>query len=148
MAGALTKFREKNGNLNELEFARIVGMQSSTISKADRNDVEKMKVKTVIKMSTALGMSAGVLLDELLMLEEEVLDNLKNHVLESLEGSNYKAESDEDLMAIVELVKEDIPYTIEDGKVISGGGIWVASVIEERPPHIKDEFEGWQDEEI
>ncbi|MBC2148070.1 hypothetical protein [Listeria booriae] len=148
MAGAFTKFREKNGKLNELEFAKMVGMQSSTISTADRNDVEKMKVKTVIKMATALGMSAGELLDELLLLEAEVLEDVKNKILEFLEEDGYRPASDEDLMAIVKLVKKDIPYTIEDGKVISGGGIWVASVIEEVSPNVNDEFEGWQDEEI
>ncbi|MBC6300290.1 hypothetical protein [Listeria booriae] len=146
MAGAFTKFREKNGKLNELEFAKMVGMQSSTISTADRNDVEKMKVKTVIKMATALGMSAGELLDELLLLEAEVFEDFKNKTLELLEEDGYTPVSDKDVMNILELVKKDIPYTIEDGKVISGGGIWVASVIEEVSPNVNDEFEGWQDE--
>ncbi|MBC2369977.1 hypothetical protein HBP99_15215 [Listeria booriae] len=146
MAGAFTKFREKNGKLNELEFAKMVGMQSSTISTADRNDVEKMKVKTVIKMATALGMSAGELLDELLLLEAEVFEDFKNKTLELLEEDGYTPVSDKDVMNILELVKKDIPYTIENGKVISGGGIWVASVIEEVSPNVNDEFEGWQDE--
>ncbi|MBC1523719.1 hypothetical protein HB884_05795 [Listeria booriae] len=148
MAGAFTKFREKNGKLNELEFAKMVGMQSSTISTADRNDVEKMKVKTVIKMATALGMSAGELLDELLLLEAEVFEDFKNKTLELLEEDGYTPVSDKDVMNILELVKEDIPYTIEDGKVISEGGVWVASVNEEVSPNVNDEFEGWQDEEI
>ncbi|MBC2069323.1 hypothetical protein [Listeria booriae] len=75
---------------------------------------------------------------------DEVLNNIANHVLENLEGSGYKPETDEDLMAIVELVKEDIDYSIKDGKVTSEGGIWVASVIEERSPHITDEYEGYE----
>ncbi|MBC1419895.1 helix-turn-helix domain-containing protein [Listeria fleischmannii] len=95
MKDVLKQFRLQNGNLSEMDLARLTGLTQSTLSYANRNPIEKMTIRTLSTIARGLNRQPGEVLDELIEIEEELKSEQLEQIFNRFNFHNVEFELDE-----------------------------------------------------